>query len=85
MLDTKCNAHHRAELEKAIDASSLQDVLRAIANICEMKADHIRENWPATKNKRFMTTSEGLALCWERAGNNVYNAAHSGSVDAVSR
>lgn len=77
MLDTKCNAHHRAEIEKAIDASTLQDVLHAIANICEAKADHIRENWPATN-------SEGLANCWERAGNNVYNAAHSGSVDAVS-
>jgi len=33
------------QLEALIDHTSLYDVLKALEDICILKADHIRENW----------------------------------------
>ena len=46
-------------LEAQIDSSSLEDVIDALSEICQEKAEHIRSNWG----------DYALALHWERAGN----------------
>ena len=45
------------DLENIIDNSNLQTTLRALANICLEKAEHIRSNWQ----------DESLAKTWEKA------------------
>lgn len=43
------------ELEQLIDKASLSTVLFALADICDEKANHIRENWQ----------DNGLAKLWD--------------------
>jgi hypothetical protein len=47
------------ELETLVDRHGLATVLNALQGVCRLKANHIRENWPATN-------SEGLAKVWIR-------------------
>lgn len=72
------NANELVSLESMIDRTSLATVLQAISEMCGYKASHIEENWPATG-------SQTLALDWERAGDNVMNAATASSVQRVSK
>lgn len=42
----------RDKLETIMDASSVQSMLDMMATICELKADHIRENWQDQQTAR---------------------------------
>jgi hypothetical protein len=45
------------ELEPILDSSKLELVIRALAEICQAKAEHVRSNWQ----------DESLAAFWEGA------------------
>src|SRR2546430_9067558 len=46
---------------------SIVEVLNSLEGVCGLKADHIRENWPATN-------SEGLARNWDSAAKAIESA-----------
>ena len=43
-------------LERLVDAHGLTSVVEWLAEVCDLKAQHIRENWQ----------DEGLAKAWDR-------------------
>lgn len=49
---------YREHLENIVDAGSVTDALDLLHEICEAKAQHIRENWQ----------DEKLAKSWEKDG-----------------
>ena len=49
------------ELERLMDSSSVGAMLTAMADICEEKADHIRENWQ----------DKPLSECWDEAASSL--------------
>lgn len=61
-------------LERMIDARSVAAVLAIVADVCQEKAQHIRENWQ----------DEELAQAWERAARRVEVCAQSPAVLRVS-
>lgn len=52
------------DLETLVDATSLADVLEALAEIANGKAEHLRANWQDT---------QGASL-WERAARRINHA-----------
>lgn len=62
-----------ARLEAMIDESGLGDVLDALAEICEEKAEHVESNWQ----------DRSLARLWTRAGAHVRKSAKSSAVKAL--
>jgi hypothetical protein len=61
-------------LESAIDASSLADVLEALANICREKSQHLQENWQDQRS----------ASLWNRAASRVETCAASAAAQDAS-
>lgn len=64
------NTESRAVLERLVDASTLGAVLTELAEICALKAQHIRETWQ----------DDPLARQWEKAARRVIAAAGSEAV-----
>jgi hypothetical protein len=54
------NATNQLELETILDASTLQDVLRTLTNICDEKAEHLASNWQDTDTARDWTRAARL-------------------------
>jgi hypothetical protein len=52
------------DLEDIIDKSTLEDVVHALVNICNGKAEHLRENWQDNQ----------AAKQWELAGKRLDHA-----------
>ncbi len=61
-------------LEAALDASSLADVLEALAEICRDKSQHLQENWQ----------DESAAQLWNKAATRVEVCSASTAVQDVS-
>jgi hypothetical protein len=61
-------------MENAIDRASLFVVLEGIECICELKAQHLAENWQ----------DEQLAKDWQEAARRIHNCANSRAVLKVS-
>lgn len=61
-------------LEALVDANNLSDVLAALAEVCDGKAEHLRSNWQ----------DEPAAKAWQKAANRVDDYAHSVAVVEVS-
>jgi hypothetical protein len=51
----------KTELETLVDKTSVVDVLRALADVCYAKSEHIRTNWQ----------DDILAKLWERSANQI--------------
>ncbi len=51
----------RDALEQILDATSTQDVVTGLSEICLLKAEHMRSNWQ----------DERTAQAWERNGNRL--------------
>ena len=46
-------------LEELVDQSDIDQVIRALATVCHMKAQHVAENWQDSVTTRY----------WKRIGN----------------
>ena len=57
------NSKDLEHLEDLVDAYDILDVLSALADICVLKAEHVRENWQ----------DEDLADIWERNAHRLGN------------
>jgi hypothetical protein len=55
----------RAQIEFAIDTMGVSGLLSAIAEICNEKADHLRENWQ----------DNAAAKDWDKTAHKVYALA----------
>lgn len=59
-------------LESLIDYNTVADVLEAVATICRLKAEHIRENW------------QDSGKAWDRAATKVESCSASvGRVEGI--
>lgn len=63
------------ELEAIVDQFDMGQVMVMLADICTLKAEHIRENWQ----------DEPLARAWEQAHNYLYNVSQVAPIKAISR
>lgn len=66
----------RDRLELLVDGHGLANVLRALAEVCYLKADHIAANWQPTAHD---------ARLWTAAGRYVDSAATMLPVAGVSK
>lgn len=53
------------ELEALVDSSSLESVLNHLVGICNLKAEHLRENWQ----------DESTAILWDRSARMIEKTA----------
>ena len=67
------NPDHRDAIERMIDVSSLEAILRALVEICDEKAEHIRANWQDVETAR----------TWERCANKILVAAEEAKDERV--
>ena len=61
-------------LEHLVDSTSLSDVLAALAEVCDDKAEHLLSSWQ----------DEPAAKAWQKAASRVDECAHSVAVVEVS-
>lgn len=61
----RLTAEQQDTLEQIIDAASLADVLRSLADICRLKSEHLQSNWQ----------DNAAAKAWDRDADRIESLA----------